>query len=63
MVRAMSMQELDCIRYCGADPNVARKLIAAGAEDDCDRQDFVAQLRASERPRPVRRWWEALFGR
>lgn len=63
MIRAMSVQELDCIRYCGADPEIANKLIAAGEAGSCDRQDIVERLREQERPSLARRLLNALRGR
>ena len=52
MVTAMSIQELDCIRYCGANIHVVKKLVENGEAGNCDRQDVVAM--AAEELRPSR---------
>ena len=36
MINAMAVQEVDCIRYKGANRNVLIRLIALGESQNCD---------------------------
>jgi hypothetical protein len=36
MIQAVSVAEVNCIRYAGSDPVVLRKLTSIGEQDQCD---------------------------